>query len=413
MVWILHAVFSMQQLLSYRQPVYSPAALRAHIQGTVVLSYRIGKDGAVEDIETVSGHPYLIVAAGTNLATWRFDRASTSVEKRRATFIFEISDKAETKFSDADMVVVRAPIPEHGSKSGCPVEAPRLPDAPLQPSDFVRLSRTACYGRCPVYTVRLFADGRIEWEGKKNVAKVGQARHSISSEAARALLEKFRAQSVWSLCSNYRGPETDHPTADVLVAVGGHEKAIGDYASAAPKWFRELRAKIDEVAEIHDFYHGSPLEEPLENVRGEGYGKPGAAEVQSGNDPNAQDASGWTPLMYAAAKADRKAIEQLLRAGADPKHVSKRGETVLMAAAVWGVFDAALAKACGNIDAQDRNGMTVLMHLAKSGQPDAVEAAIAAGADVRMRDRMGRTALQYVRKDGYRSEELRRLLSGK
>lgn len=155
------------------------------------------------------------------------------------------------------------------------------------------------------------------------------------------------------------------------------------------------------------------MEEPLENIRSEGLGKSGYAEVLRGTDANAQDASGWTPLMYAAANVDRKAMDRLLQVGADPKHVSNRGETVLMSAAVSGTFDAALAKLCGNINAQNRHGMTVLMYLARWGQPDQVEAAIAAGADIRVRDRLGRTALQYVREHGYHSDELRRLLSAK
>jgi TonB family protein len=53
-------------------PVYPPLARQARIQGTVVLSIVINKDGEVRDLQLVSGHPMLSPAAIEAVKQWRF-----------------------------------------------------------------------------------------------------------------------------------------------------------------------------------------------------------------------------------------------------------------------------------------------------------------------------------------------------
>ena len=53
-------------------PVYPPLARQARIQGTVVLSIVISKDGEVRDRKLVSGHPMLAPAAIEAVKQWRY-----------------------------------------------------------------------------------------------------------------------------------------------------------------------------------------------------------------------------------------------------------------------------------------------------------------------------------------------------
>jgi periplasmic protein TonB len=50
-------------LLAKIEPVYPPVARQARVQGTVVLTAIIGKDGLIKDLSLVSGHPLLVPAA--------------------------------------------------------------------------------------------------------------------------------------------------------------------------------------------------------------------------------------------------------------------------------------------------------------------------------------------------------------
>ena len=53
-------------------PVYPPLAIMAHVQGTVVLQAILGKDGSVQDLKVLRGHPLLVRAALDAVKTWRY-----------------------------------------------------------------------------------------------------------------------------------------------------------------------------------------------------------------------------------------------------------------------------------------------------------------------------------------------------
>jgi protein TonB len=62
-----------QGLLIHKvQPQYPPLARQARIQGTVVLQALIGKDGAIQNLHVVSGHPMLTNSALEAVKEWRY-----------------------------------------------------------------------------------------------------------------------------------------------------------------------------------------------------------------------------------------------------------------------------------------------------------------------------------------------------
>jgi protein TonB len=62
-----------QGLLIYRvEPKYPPIAQQAHIQGIVILTAVIDKDGIIQRLQLVSGHPMLATAAIDAVKQWRY-----------------------------------------------------------------------------------------------------------------------------------------------------------------------------------------------------------------------------------------------------------------------------------------------------------------------------------------------------
>jgi protein TonB len=62
-----------QGLLIHRvQPMYPPLARQARIQGTVVLQAEISKDGTIENLRLISGHPMLAPSAIEAVKQWRY-----------------------------------------------------------------------------------------------------------------------------------------------------------------------------------------------------------------------------------------------------------------------------------------------------------------------------------------------------
>lgn len=59
-------------LVNRVQPIYPPLARQTRISGTVKLHAIIGKNGAVEQLQVVSGHPLLVQSALDAVRQWRY-----------------------------------------------------------------------------------------------------------------------------------------------------------------------------------------------------------------------------------------------------------------------------------------------------------------------------------------------------
>ena len=60
------------RLIFQPKPDYPPAAKMARVQGVVRLDAVIGKDGTIQDLKVISGHPLLIEAAMDSVEKWRY-----------------------------------------------------------------------------------------------------------------------------------------------------------------------------------------------------------------------------------------------------------------------------------------------------------------------------------------------------
>jgi protein TonB len=59
-------------LVSQPKPVYPPLARQARIQGTVRFTAIIGRDGTIQNLTMMSGHPLLVQAATDAVKQWRY-----------------------------------------------------------------------------------------------------------------------------------------------------------------------------------------------------------------------------------------------------------------------------------------------------------------------------------------------------
>jgi protein TonB len=59
-------------LIKKVQPNYPPLARHARIQGTVLLQAEISKDGTIENLRLINGHPMLAPAAIEAVKQWRY-----------------------------------------------------------------------------------------------------------------------------------------------------------------------------------------------------------------------------------------------------------------------------------------------------------------------------------------------------
>jgi hypothetical protein len=207
-------------------------------------------------------------------------------------------------------------VPPNAWSSGCTSEGV-LSSEELRDQDFIAIERSTCFRPCPSYTVTIHANGLVSWVGRANVRQTGSVNAQVPSDASRSLIEKFRAAGFWTLCAKYDRLVTDVPTAITTLHIGDHQRSVSDRANVAPEWLRKLDYQAELLADVHRWIHGDPAVEVFARflyadshvpkpgvtalMRASGAG--GIGEIQrqlaTGADPNAQDRSGWTALMYA------------------------------------------------------------------------------------------------------------------
>ena len=335
------------------------------------------------------------------------------------------------QMSDADRDAAKQRLREELDEASkratdCPAKDQPQPAASqaIAADDFVELERTHCYGTCPVYRVRITANGDLDWDGERFVAVTGHAHAHVDGAKAVALLEHFQQAGFFSLCAGYTRFVTDSPTHLTSLRIGGETKQVSDYASSAPAWLGSLDNEVDALADTHRWRHGDPAQERFEDSRLSEdvfLPKPGVtplmkAVVKDGlnstelktllGEPgsvNAVDKSGWTSLMYAAEAARPELMHALLDAGADVNARSKAGETAMFAA-VTAWYDPVakvrfLKTAGADINARDQDGSTALMQAAQHYWMEGLLATmIELGADPSVRNKEGLRALDFLEK---------------
>jgi TonB family protein len=398
--------------LSLPELNYPPIAKAARVQGDTVVSFRVTAEGRTVDVVPVSGPMMLQGAAVDNVKAWRFDpKPEISEQPYKVTFHFLLAPP-EDGYNDSQ-AVTRASLDEAGQvqviaiattgldRSECPIANDRVPPANLVSSDFVELQRWN-------EEVRVESDGTVIWKQSDQVH-----RGHLTLAEANSLLEKFRTAAVWKLCGRYdQAGLMDGDASSIKMRIGGREKGVGEYGDAAPPVFRELELAVDVSANTHQWRHGDPKTESIAEITFEYLPKPGKtklmdaahrgdkkafqAAMEAGDKLNDVDASGWTPLMYAASSYSDSPVKEIIKAGVDVNARSKRGETALMASAVTGMADEELLKAGAEVNAVNDEGMTALMLLSQHGDPEEIGTLLKAGADAHMKDSQGRTALDYI-----------------
>jgi Domain of unknown function (DUF6438)/Carboxypeptidase regulatory-like domain len=137
--------------------------------------------------------------------------------------------------------------------SGCPARPVGGVLPPEVSSMEIQLRRTACFGSCPVYSVHLYGDGRVEYRGARYVSTLGVRNYRVEPSIVAGLARKFYEKGFFNFCASYREPITDQPTVETTMNVGGVAKTVSVYGSSAPEGLEELDREIEQAANVTQF----------------------------------------------------------------------------------------------------------------------------------------------------------------
>jgi hypothetical protein len=108
----------------------------------------------------------------------------------------------------------------------------------------------------PGYTIDIFADGTVVYEGTWGVSVVGRRSHTIPRQVVAALVDEFLAAGFLGFSTRYDGVRSEQRSwsidhgADVTLTFrhGGLSRSVEDHYGT-PAVIRQLERRVDEVAE--------------------------------------------------------------------------------------------------------------------------------------------------------------------
>ncbi len=126
--------------------------------------------------------------------------------------------------------------------SACAKKASKTPSI-----TYVKIERTACFGRCPAYMVEIYKNGLIRYTGRQFTEYTGVYESNIGSKEATKLLKKFADNRVDTCREVYDNNIPDAPGLYYGFKINGVEKNIAN-ASFGPKFLGNLANEIDNHA---------------------------------------------------------------------------------------------------------------------------------------------------------------------
>jgi hypothetical protein len=115
---------------------------------------------------------------------------------------------------------------------------------------YVEFTQHPCRGFCPSYRLTFRQDGMVEYEGLRNVEKMGKTTFRLSRAERNRLKAGVKKANVWKYPETIDSEIADAPTATITVWAGKKKKSVTGSVDR-PKPLLELERVIKELAEIH------------------------------------------------------------------------------------------------------------------------------------------------------------------
>lgn len=137
------------------------------------------------------------------------------------------------------------------SISGC--KTPKVANSNSANTDKVvlKMERTGCYGRCPIYQVTIHGNGLLEYNAVRFTEKDGQYTATLSKDDLRSVLDAAQSAKLFDMADKYpvnRQPPVDVPSCIVTYTEKDKVKKIVDYRMMdTPDALTKLEKLVDEV----------------------------------------------------------------------------------------------------------------------------------------------------------------------
>jgi hypothetical protein len=145
----------------------------------------------------------------------------------------------------------------HSGGTACaPSEAGSDPERPFALTEMyeprpesaleILLERGPCFGKCPMYTLRICGDGSLSYVGKKYVLAAGERDATVTERTIRSLLARFAAVDFFSLPDRTSAKDSDSQSIVLTLSVNGESKRI-EHLYGGGEWGDDPDAVVCEI----------------------------------------------------------------------------------------------------------------------------------------------------------------------
>jgi hypothetical protein len=134
-----------------------------------------------------------------------------------------------------------------------PVTDPPAVSAPPPHTEMATLQESSCFGPCPVFTVTLYRDGVLEYEGREHVKLTGAHTGRVTPQTIAAVDKLFADAGYFALDDAYDDHSvSDYPTTWTSYTLDGRRKAITHYEGHmhAPPALDELEEQLYVLLDV-------------------------------------------------------------------------------------------------------------------------------------------------------------------
>ena len=117
----------------------------------------------------------------------------------------------------------------------------------------VRYHRGSCYGRCEVYTLNVYDNGLLIFEGKRFTDRPGTWEKSIDRRRVTSLLDSFARADFPNYPRSFRGEIADAATIEFTYYNQDGKEYVTSYKDIAPPELEQLSSKLHNLAHLPNY----------------------------------------------------------------------------------------------------------------------------------------------------------------
>ena len=111
----------------------------------------------------------------------------------------------------------------------------------------ITMDRTSCFGFCPDYSLTIYGNGTVLYDGHALVATKGKKTASIPKEDVQGLVRKSIEIDYFHFRNSYNASVSDLPTTTTSVTIGNNSKKVINYYGP-PENLKQFENMIDAVS---------------------------------------------------------------------------------------------------------------------------------------------------------------------